>query len=137
MTKLETIRQVDFEKNLDYYEEIERIILIYGMITGLNKKESNARLHEAFNGGLGPCTAIELFERVDNNSTIDLLKYLQKLEEGIELRGTHAQTRITPSERRAIKQVIPPETGRYVETNKWCSVRRVKSHDTRDCYLKR
>ncbi|MGL5899924.1 MAG: aspartyl protease family protein, partial [Lactobacillaceae bacterium] len=98
-----------------------------------NKKESERKLLETFNHGLGKYTSLELLKQnLDTKSVTEIMTYSRKLEEGLIIQIRLSNTKLETKPSTNLRTNTPIATN----SKKFCSFHKSFSHNTRDCKSK-
>ncbi|KAF9758261.1 Protein DDI1 like protein 1, partial [Nosema granulosis] len=136
-TKLDTIKQQNFTTIGEFFKEIKKNVEILGVVQKLTQKEFDRILTDSFHRGLGTSTSLKILDAgVSDLPVLDIVKYLKKYEEGIILQNDLCNITLINKDRSLTQhQRSNPILTTNPSYNKWCSIHKMRSHNTRECSL--
>ncbi|MGL5708363.1 MAG: reverse transcriptase domain-containing protein, partial [Aeromonas sp.] len=127
-TEISHIKQENYPRITDYYNELNECITILGCCKAWNQTQTNFKIEEIFYQNLATCTQIELARQGVNNIK-DALSVIHQTEE--ILIKTFKPEKYKGQESKDSKKM-----NNHDFKQKWCSFHKVNSHSTDECRSK-
>ncbi|KAF9760601.1 Retrovirus-related Pol polyprotein from transposon 17.6 [Nosema granulosis] len=137
------IFQINYVLIEDFYQEIYNKISLYSCYYEISKAEFNRHISEVFLNGLGINSKLEISRHNLKNDVVGIVNHLREIEKVLlkdlnkmKKKDVIEETKTTESELRDKRNLTGKGHSeiRRTYSNKWCSIHKNSTHNTKECY---